>query len=152
MVQSRISYLWRIKQPNETIQIGCLMGIFSFVISYLSLSGQSLWRVRKSKRERERERERESVWERERGKEKDRDKLRNWEREKLRKRAVVYFDQQTGAMHALWSLLVLSNKCSGWSDQSIYLILFNNYCPQAAMMIGLGLIDISSGQHKLKTG
>ena len=44
---------------------------------------------------------------------------------------------------------VLSNKCSGWADQSIYLIFFNNYCHQAPVTIGLGLKDVSLGLWKL---
>ena len=49
-----------------------------------------------------------------------------------------------GNAYSNFGHIVLLNKCSGWADQSIYFILFNNYCHQAPMMKGLGLIDVSS--------
>ena len=50
-----------------------------------------------------------------------------------------------------WEFVLLSNKCSGWASQSIYLIFFNGYCHQAQWVVGLGLIDVSSGLCKGET-
>ena len=43
------------------------------------------------------------------------------------------------------------NKYSKWANRGIYLILFNNYCHQAPVTIGLGLLDVCSGLPKLNT-
>ena len=60
---------------------------------------------------------------------------------------IIYF--KTNLMSPSMMLL---NKCSGWANQRIYLIFFNHYCHQAPEAIGLGIIDVSSGQCKGKPG
>ena len=63
-----------------------------------------------------------------------------------------YFSNHLATNILLWLIFGLSNKCSWWANQSIYLIFFNNYCHQAPVRVGLGLIDIASGLCKLNTG